>query len=77
MKLGYAVNYVEFTAIHHFGFTVVRPWTLRGSWLEDRNVNITSQFVRAFKVFEDFRFISQLKEEMEKVKVEYSISLIS
>ena len=35
--------------------------------LEDRNVNITSQFVRIFKVFEDFRFISQLREEMNKV----------
>ena len=36
--------------------------------LEDRNVNITSQFVRIFKVFEDFRFISQLREEMDKVR---------
>ncbi len=37
-------------------------------WLGDRNVNITSQFVRIFKVFENFRFINQLKEEMEKVR---------
>ena len=37
-------------------------------WLEDRNVNITSQFVRIFKVFEDFRFIQQLREEMDKVR---------
>ena len=36
--------------------------------LEDRNVYITSQFVRIFKVFEDFRFISQLREEMDKVR---------
>ena len=36
--------------------------------LEDRNVNITSQFVRIFKVFEDFRFIQQLREEMDKVR---------
>ena len=36
--------------------------------LEDRNVNITSQFVRIFKVFEDFKFISQLREEMDKVR---------
>lgn len=36
--------------------------------LEDRNVNITSQFVAIFRIFEDFRFISQLREEMEKVR---------
>ena len=36
--------------------------------LEDRNVNITSQFVRIFKVFEDFRFIQQLREEIGKVQ---------
>ena len=39
-----------------------------GVWLGDRDVNITSQFVRIFKIFEDFRFISQLKEEIEKVR---------
>jgi len=43
--------------------------------LEDRNVNITSQFVRIFKVFEDFRFISQLWEEMNKVKPALSVQL--
>lgn len=32
--------------------------------LEDRNVNITSQFVRIFKVFEDFIFVEQLKKEV-------------
>jgi hypothetical protein len=36
--------------------------------LEDRNVNITSQLARVFNVFEDFRFIQQLREEMDKVK---------
>lgn len=36
--------------------------------LEDRNVNITSQLARVFKVFEDFRFIQQLREEMDKVR---------
>jgi hypothetical protein len=36
--------------------------------LEDRNLNIPSQFVRIFKVFEDFTFIAQLREEIEKVK---------
>ena len=41
-------------------------------WLEDRNVNITSQFVTIFKVFEDFRFISQLKEEIDKVPPDVS-----
>ena len=41
---------------------------LRKNLLEDRNVNITSQFVRIFLVFEDFRFISQLREEMDKVR---------
>ncbi len=38
--------------------------------LEDRNVNITSQLARIFIVFEDFRFISQLREEMEKIQTE-------
>lgn len=37
-------------------------------WLEDRDTNITSQFLRIFKVFEDFRFIAQLREEIDKVK---------
>lgn len=41
--------------------------------LEDRNVNITSQFVRVFKVFEDFKFISQLREDMEKVRPEVAM----
>jgi hypothetical protein len=43
-------------------------------WLGDRNVNITSQFVRIFKVFEDFRFINQLKEDMEKVRPEMAMA---
>ena len=42
--------------------------TLSTTLLEDRNVNITSPFVHVFKVFEDFRFISQLREEMDKVR---------
>lgn len=40
----------------------------RLQWLEDRNVNITSQLARVFNVFEDFRFIQQLREEMDKVR---------
>ncbi len=32
---------------------------------KNHNANITSQFVRVFKVFEDFRFISQLREEIK------------
>jgi len=41
---------------------------LSANWLEDRNINITSQFVAIFNVFEDFRFISQLRKQMDKVK---------
>jgi hypothetical protein len=37
------------------------------AWLEDHNVNITSHLAHVFKVFEDFRFISQLREEMDKL----------
>jgi len=44
-------------------------------WLEDRNVNITSQFVRIFKVFEDFRFIQQLREDMDKVRPAVAIAV--
>ena len=44
--------------------------------LEDRNFNITSQFVRIFKVFEDFRFVSQLREEMDRIKFEKRFSLM-
>lgn len=38
--------------------------------VDDRYADIASQFVHILKVFEDFRFINQLKEEMDKVKVE-------
>lgn len=41
---------------------------IRRNKLENRNTHITSQFVRIFKVFEDFRFIQQLREEMDKVR---------
>lgn len=35
---------------------------------EDCNVIKTSQFMRIFNIFEDFRFIVQLREEIEKVR---------
>jgi len=55
-------------------FDKIAFYASRQSWLEDRNVNITSQFVRIFKVFEDFRFIQQLREEMDKVRPVMAIS---
>jgi len=42
--------------------------------LEDRNVNITSQLDRVFNVFEDFGFIQQLREEMDKVRSAIAIT---
>jgi len=42
--------------------------------LEDRNVNITSQLDRVFNVFEDFGFIQQLREEMDKVRPAIAIT---
>lgn len=41
---------------------------LKTSMLEDRDSNITTNLARVFKVFEDFRFITQLREEMDKVR---------
>ena len=36
--------------------------------LEKRDVNITTQFMRIFKIFVDFRFICQLSKDMDKMK---------
>ncbi len=36
--------------------------------LPKRNFNITTQLSHIFKVFEDFTFVHQLREELEKVK---------
>jgi hypothetical protein len=41
--------------------------------LENRKVNITTNLARVFKVFEDFRFISQLREDMAKLEPAMSI----
>lgn len=38
--------------------------------LENRNVNITSQFVRIFKVFEDIVFTLRLKEDLSQLKLQ-------
>ena len=40
--------------------------------LEDRNVNVTSQFVRIFKVFEDVVFTQNLEREMVQLRVNLS-----
>jgi hypothetical protein len=42
--------------------------------LENRNVNITINLAHVFKVFEDFKFIQQLREEMDKVRPEVAIA---
>ncbi len=35
--------------------------------LENRNSNITMQLACVFKIFEDFRLVAQIREEIEKV----------
>ena len=37
--------------------------------LEKRESNITMQLARVFKVFEDFRLVQQIMEEIEKLKI--------
>lgn len=37
-------------------------------WLRKRNFNITTQLSHNIKVFEDFAFVHQLREELEKVR---------
>ena len=39
----------------------------RQIWLEERNCNITDELSRIADLFSDFKFVAQIKEEMEKV----------
>lgn len=39
------------------------------SVLDKRSFNITGQLARVFKVFEDFRFINQLRNKIDKIKL--------
>ena len=50
---------------------------LSAHWLEGRNLNITKNFSHTcgescrtiIKVFEDFKFVQELREEIEKLKI--------
>ena len=37
--------------------------------LEDRNSNTTSQLACVFNIFEDFRLVVQIREEIEKINM--------
>ena len=39
--------------------------------LENRNTNITTQLASIIKVLSDFRLVAQIREEIEKVKINY------
>lgn len=50
-------------------FDKIAFYASRQAWLENRNVNITSQFVRIFKVFEDVLLAQKLKEDMKAMRL--------
>lgn len=41
--------------------------------LEDRNINIISQFADVSKVFEDFRFVMQIRVDIDALKQHQNI----
>jgi len=63
---------VEFNWIKPFD--VIANYASRQAWLEERNLNITKSFPHIIKVFEDFRFVQELREEIAKVKIVNSLS---
>jgi hypothetical protein len=36
-------------------------------WLEERNINITEELSRIADLFSDFKFVNEIREELEKV----------
>jgi len=55
-------------------FDTIANYASRQAWLEERNLNITKSFPHVIKVFEDFRFVQELREEIAKVKIVNSLS---
>jgi site-specific DNA recombinase len=41
---------------------------LSANWLENRNTNITTELSRIIKVFEDFRLVAQIREQIENLR---------
>lgn len=39
-----------------------------GALLKDRNLNITTYLAQAIKVFENFKLMSELRQELDKLK---------
>jgi len=46
-------------------------------WLEERNHNIPSETVDIFDVFADFKFVNELREEMERVNQAKSVLVLT
>jgi hypothetical protein len=40
---------------------------LRSSWLADRNLNINKYLTDAIKVFEDFKLMAEMRQEIDKL----------
>ena len=45
----------------------------KNHWLEERNFNITKSFSHIIKVFEDFRFVQELREESPEKKSRFKV----
>ena len=48
--------------------SISKEVVIRDLWLENRNVNITTQLACLIKTFEDCRLVQQIREEIEKVR---------
>lgn len=38
-----------------------------GYWLKDRNLNINSYLAQSIKVFEDFKLMAEMRQEIDKL----------
>jgi len=50
-------------------FDTIANYASRQAWLEGRNFNITSCFSHIIKVFEDFKFVQELREKIRQIKI--------
>jgi len=49
-------------------FDKIAFYAARPAWLDKRSFNITKELGRIIKIFEDFKLVAQIREEIEKVR---------
>jgi len=59
--------YHKFTGRHLQSLIIISSARVLGM-LQDRNLTITSYLAHVFAVFEDFKLIAKIREEIKKVK---------